>query len=87
MALPETYSTYSHGRTMSDPARDTKRAINGNGYGKSKGSYDETLDHFGAGFGGAGWTLDSTSARDAREEVLPLVEAALRERPYITSGC
>ena len=72
---------------MSDPVGDIERVINGNGYGKNKGPYAKTFDHFGAGFGGAGRELDAAPARDAREEVFSLVETALRERPYITPGC
>jgi hypothetical protein len=55
-------------------------------YGKSEGSYDETLDHFGAGFGGVGRAPDAAPARDAREEVFPLVKAALRQRSYTAPG-
>ena len=70
---------------MSDPARDTGR-VTTERYGKSKSPYDQTRHHFGAGFGGVGGAPDGAPARDAREEVLPLVEAALRERPYTTPG-
>jgi len=55
-------------------------------YGKSKSSYDETLDYFGAGFGGTGGALDAAPARDAREKIFSLVKAALRQRPYTAPG-
>ena len=70
---------------MSDPACDIGRN-KWKCYGKSEGPYDKTLDHFGAGFGRVGGASDAASARDAGEEVFPLVEAALRERAYTTPG-